>query len=331
MRYRPLGTTGLQLSELGFGLWTMSAGWWGDHAGDAAIALMRRAHELGVTYFDAADTYGNGGSEELVGRAFEGMRDKVVIGTKFGYDFYNYSGERRGQQELPQDWSEAHVRKALEGSLKRLGTDYIDIYQLHNPKMDAIADDRLWALLEQFRVEGKIRVYGPSLGPAIGWHDEGVKALTERNCGVLHQIYNMLEQYPGQELATLAAQRGTGVLVRVPHSSGLLEGHYTLETKFDKSDHRSHRKREWLVDGVQKIEQLRFLEREGRSLGQAALRWLFADPAITCALPNIYNEEQLIEFAAAADSPDLSNDEMARIAELYEHGFYLTPETAPAT
>lgn len=328
MRYRRLGSTDLQLSEVGFGVWTLSAGWWGNYTDDEAIALLRRAFDLGVTFFDAADTYGNGRAEELVGRAFAGRRDSVVIGTKFGYDFYNYAGERRGQQEIPQDWSESHVRRALEGSLQRLGTDYIDIYQLHNPKMDAIENDSLWALLEEFRREGKVRVYGPALGPAIGWRDEGAKALRERPCGVLHQIYNMLEQEPGRDLAALARERGTGVLVRVPHSSGLLEGKYTLETKFDKGDHRSHRKREWLVEGLQKLDKLQFLVRDDRTIGQAALRWLFADPAITSALPNIYNDEQLVEFAGAADSPDLTEDELARIDDLYARGFSLKDEVA---
>lgn len=332
MRYRKLGDSDLHLSEVGFGLWTLSTGWWGSYTDDEAIALLRTAYDSGVTFFDAADTYGSGRSEELLGRAFEGMRDRVVLGTKFGYDFYAYGGERTGQRELPQDWSPSFVRKALEESLRRLRTDHIDIYQLHNPKMDAIENDGLWGLLEDLKREGKVRVYGPALGPAIGWRDEGVRALRERPCGVIHHIYNMLEQDPGREFNAVARERGSGALVRVPHSSGLLEGKYTLETTFDPSDHRSHRPREWLVNGLKKLERLQFLVRPDRTIGQAALRWLFADPAVTCALPNIYNGEQLDEFVTASDSPDLTEEELARVADLYDHNFYLeSAEIAPTS
>ena len=206
MRYRELGRTGIQLSELGFGVWTLSTGWWGTYSDDEAVALLRAAYSRGVTFFDSADSYGNGRSEELLAKAFEGQRDQIVIGTKFGYDFYTNGGERNGQRELPQAWSPAFVRTALEQSLRRLGTDYVDVYQLHNPKMDAMDNDALWATLEDLRREGTIRSFGPALGPAIGWQKEGEKALLTRNCDVLHQIYNVLEQDPGRALADLAKE-----------------------------------------------------------------------------------------------------------------------------
>ncbi len=326
MRYRKLGDSEISLSEVGFGVWTVSAGWWGDFTDDEAIALLRAAYDRGVTFFDAADSYGNGRAEELLGRAFEGMRDRIVIGSKFGYDFYTYGDQRRGHQEIPQDWSLAFVRKALDESLRRLRTDHIDIYQLHNPKMDAVDSDELWALLEDFRREGKVRAYGPALGPAIGWVDEGVKAMRTRNCGVLQHIYNMLEQDPGRELNAVAREQGVGVLVRVPHASGLLEGRFTRDTTFDKNDHRSHRPQGWLDTGLKMLEKLQFLVREDRTIGQAALRWLLAEPAITSALPNIYNLEQLDEFVRASDSPDLTDEELARVQDLYDRDFHLRPE-----
>ena len=330
MRYRPLGDSGIQLSEVGFGAWTVSTGWWGTYSDDEAIALMRAAYDRGITYFDVADTYGNGRSEELIGRAFEGMRDRIVVGTKFGYDFYTNAGDRSGHAELPQDWSPQFVRKALEESLRRLRSDHVDLYQMHNPKMDAVVKDELWGTLEDLKREGKIRVFGPALGPAIGWRDEGVKALRQRDPGLLHIIHNMLEQDPGREMTAICRERGIGVLVRVPHSSGLLEGKYTLETTFDANDHRSHRKREWLVEGLQKLDLLQFLVRDDRTIGQAALRWLLADPAVATTLPNIYNVEQLDEFTGASNSPDLNEDEMARVADLYERNFDLQKEVAPA-
>lgn len=321
MRYRNLSGTNLKVSEIGFGVWTVSAGWWGDYSDEQAIALMRRAFELGITYFDTADTYGDGRGETLLAEAFAGQRDQIVIGTKFGYDPSRQEGER-GQRELPQDWSPAFVRRACEASLRRLGTDRIDCWQLHNPKMDAIERDDLWQTLAELQREGKVLSYGVALGPRIGWREEGLRALHERRVPSIQIIHNLLEQEPGADLIAAARATGAAVMVRVPHSSGLLEGHFTAETTFAPGDHRRHRSKEWLIDGVQKVEHLRFLEAGGRrTLGQAALRWLLACPAIVTALPNIYDAAQLEEFARAAEAPDLTDDELRRCAELYAANF----------
>ncbi len=123
--------------------------------------------------------------------------------------------------------------------------------------------------------------------------------MKERNVATLQIIWNVLEQYPGNEQIRAAddANADTGYMIRVPHSSGMLEGHYTVETTFPKNDHRRHRPREWLINGVQKVEQLRFLERPDRTLGQAAIAWLLAEPRVMSVLPNIYDREQLAEFA----------------------------------
>jgi aryl-alcohol dehydrogenase-like predicted oxidoreductase len=115
-------------------------------------------------------------------------------------------------------------------------------------------------------------------------------------------------------------------LIRVPHSSGMLEGHYTADTQFPPNDHRNHRPRSWLLNGIKKVEQLRFLERDDRTLGQAALQWLLHDPRVASTLPNIYEEKQLREFALAPDTPRLTEDELARIAQLYAENFGLPPE-----
>ncbi|HUO68987.1 MAG TPA: aldo/keto reductase, partial [Gammaproteobacteria bacterium] len=252
MRYRTYPNTEITVSEVGFGLWTTASGWWGTVTDDEAVALLHEAADLGVTLFDAADTYGNGRSEEQLARAFAGRRDKVVYSTKFGYDFYHYAGERKGQMEIPQDFSAAHVRFALEQSLKRLQTDVIDIYSMHNARLTEVHNDELFALLEAFKAEGKIRAYGVALGPAIGWLVEGVETVKHRNVTNLQIIHNLLEQFPGEEILQAARASGaqTGFQIRVPHSSGMLEGRYTLETRFAPTDHRSHRPRSWLVNGI---------------------------------------------------------------------------------
>src|SRR5215218_1350532 len=328
MRYRRLGDTGIQVSEVGFGVWTVSTGWWGQVDNERSVRLLRRAFEKGINYFDTADTYGSGLGETLLADAFGGMRDEVVISTKIGYDFYNHTA-RRGQQERPQDWSEDFIRYALEQSLKRLGTEYVDFLQLHNTKMDAVEDDALFELMDEFKEEGKIRAYGVALGPKIGWLEEGVRAMRERNIDGLQMIYNLLEQDPGRGLIEAAKATGTSLIVRVPHSSGMLEGKYDENTTFAKNDHRRHRPKEWLLDGLKKVDKLAFLTESGeRTLGQAALKFALASQEISSTLPNIYGEEQLDEFAAAPDTPDLTEDELSRIAEPYENNFGLKEQSA---
>jgi aryl-alcohol dehydrogenase-like predicted oxidoreductase len=323
MRYRKLADTDIVVSEVGFGVWTVSTGWWGEVDDDRSVRLLREAHERGINYFDTADTYGSGKGETLLADAFGHVRDEVVISTKIGYDFYHHTA-RRGQQERPQDWGEEFIRFALEQSLGRLDTDYIDFLQLHNTKMDAIEDDELFALMEQFKSEGKVRAYGIALGPKIGWLEEGVRAMRGRNIDGLQMIYNLLEQDPGRGLIETARETGTSLIVRVPHSSGMLEGHYDENTTFAKNDHRRHRPKEWLTTGLKKVEQLSFLTESGeRTLGQAALKFVLAAPEVISTLPNIYGEEQIEEFAAVPDTPDLTPEELSRVAELYENHFGL--------
>lgn len=329
MKYRKFRGTDLEVSEVGFGLWTVSTGWWGNYTDDEAVGLMRLAFDLGVTLFDAADTYGNGRSEELIAKAFPGERDRIVVATKVGYDFVNHGGERRGQREIPQDFSPANIFAATEAALKRLRTDHIDLLQLHNIRMEQVHDDAVWDALESLQAAGKVRYFGVALGPAIGWLGEGVMTIRRRRPTVVQHIYNLLEQHPGQTIQAAADEAGTDTmfLIRVPHSSGMLEGKYTEDTVFPPNDHRNHRPRSWLINGVRKVSQLRFLESNGtRTLGQAAIQWLLSDTRTASVLPNIYNQEQIREFAAAPDSPPLTPAEHDRVKQLVESHFGLEPE-----
>lgn len=365
MKYRKLHGTDIEVSILGFGAWTVSTGWWGNYTDDEARDLIRLAIDRGVNYIDTADAYGNGRGEEILAPLLAEKPD-LVIGTKFGYDFYNHPRKERGQRELPQDFSPEFVRKALEESLRRLGVEHIAIYQPHNPRLATLLDDEHWALLERLKEEGKISSWGPSLGPAIGWRDEGIYSAAERQAPVIQMIYNMLEQDPGREFI-LAAERGPAYeaverakkgeserkecaptdsfddsfrpwrtprlanegpqfLIRVTHSSGMLEGHYTLETEFDPSDHRSHRPRSWLVEGVQKVDRLKpFAEERGVTIGQYAMMWLWAHPSVLSALPNIYGPDQVHEFADAVEHGLPAENEMEEIDSLYRRGFDVEP------
>jgi len=368
MRYRRLHDTDLELSELGFGTWTLTTGWWGNYTDAEAERLIRFGIDAGINYIDTADAYGNGRGETVLAPILRDHPD-LIIGTKFGYDFYNNPERPRGQRELPQDMSPQFIRFALEKSLERLGVDHVAIYQPHNPRLETLLQDEFWSTLEDLKSEGKILSYGPSLGPAIGWRDEGIYAVTARRAPVTQMIYNLLEQDPGREFlhaaeVTLggavydglaqarlgeAGQKtcqpsaafdssfrpwrtpsldgsGPQFLIRVTHSSGMLEGEYTLDTKFEASDHRSHRPRSWLVEGIQKVERLESLCRaRGVGLKQLALLWLYAHPSIVSALPNIYNEQQLREFIAASDHPPLDDDEMEQVDALYRRAFDVTP------
>ena len=368
MRYRNLHNTDLEVSELGLGTWTFTTGWWGTYTDEDAQRIIRVAVERGINYIDTADAYGNGRGETILAPILK-ERPNLVVGTKFGYDFYNNPERPRGQRELPQDMSPKFIRFACEQSLERLGIETIAVYQPHNPRVATLLEDEHWEMLEKLREEGKILTYGPSLGPAIGWRDEGIYSTAVRHAPVTQMIYNVLEQDPGREFI-LAAERGpsyAGVaearegqtnkrvcdpssafdssfrawkvdpgpqfLIRVTHSSGMLEGKYTLETKFDESDHRSHRPRAWLVEGLQKVERLLPIALERQvSIGQLALLWLYAHPSIVSALPNIYDEAQIEEFAEASNHPPLNDDEMERIHTLYERNFDITPYVEePAT
>jgi aryl-alcohol dehydrogenase-like predicted oxidoreductase len=328
MQRRRFGATDLETSAIGFGTWALGSDWWGPHEDPGR--LVARALELGITFFDTADTYGQGLNEELIGTALEragAERDAVEISTKFGYAIDAERGAHR-ESERPHDWSPAHARRALEASLRRLRTDYVDLYQLHNPRMDAVESDELFAELEALKSEGKIRHYGVALGPKIGWREEGLRALELRELTSLQTVYNLLEQQPGADFLEAAERRGAGVIARVPTSSGLLEGHLTPDTTFEAPDHRRHRPREWLIDGLRKVEQLEFLKRDGqRTLTQAAMAFVLAQPAIACIVHTVTTEAELVEWAGTTDVPPLSDEELEAVDELYRADFGLAAAT----
>ncbi len=328
MRYRKVANSDVTVSEVGFGVWTVATSWWGEHTDEDAVSMLREARDLGITFFDTADTYGNGRGETLLRDAFPGgERANVVIGTKFGYDWKSRPKEAvAGHQEAPQNWDVSFIENSLNESLERLGTDYIDTWQFHNPRMDALEHDEVWHFLQRMKQEGKIRSIGVALGPAIGWLDEGVYSMKERGADVVQIIYNALELDPGRGLIAAAEEAGTSLLVRVPHSSGMLEGKYTPDTVFPKSDHRSHRPKAWLVNGLKKVDQLSFLMQGEATIGQAALQFLTQTPSIVSSLPNIYDRDQLHEFAAAPDTPLVTSEQYDQVEKLFDANFGLEVE-----
>jgi aryl-alcohol dehydrogenase-like predicted oxidoreductase len=331
MRYRLLPGTDIKVSEVGFGTWTLSTGWWGEKTDDEAVELLRTAHhEYGVNFFDTADTYGNGRGERQLAQAFRGKRDEVVYSTKIGYDIYDPSAQsaRRGQNELPQKFDRDYMRFAVDKCLERLETDHIDVLQLHNIKMEHVRDAAIWQALREMQEEGSIRSWGAAFGPAIGWLYEAVELCErESDVGTIQMIWNILEQHPGTAMIDAAREFAPNCCfnIRVTHASGMLEGKYTEDTVFPANDHRRHRPRSWLVNGIKKVRTLDFLTTE-MTLGQAALKWLLAEPRVVTTLPNIYDLEQLREFAEASDKSDLSATQMEQVAQLSERNFGIGEE-----
>ncbi len=160
MRYREFPGTDVRASEIGFGTWTLSTGWWGEKTDEEAVEMLRTAHsKYGINFFDTADTYGNGRGERQLAQAFRDKRSQVVYSTKIGYDIYDAAAqsERRGQNELPQKFDRDYMRFALDKSLERLGTDHIEVLQLHNIKMEHVRDAAIWQTLRAMKDEGLIR------------------------------------------------------------------------------------------------------------------------------------------------------------------------------
>jgi aryl-alcohol dehydrogenase-like predicted oxidoreductase len=254
-------------------------------------------------------------------------RDEVTIGAKFGYDITVPHDQSR-HTERPQRWNPAFIRERCEASLRRLRTDVIDLYELHNPRMSQIRDEAIFEVLKELKAEGKIRAYGVALGPAIGWEAEGLEAI-DRRVDAVQTVFNVLEQQPGSALLE-RADGWVGIIARVPHASDALTGRFTpgeLPSRlFGQGDHRAYRKRAWMSRALRKVDQLGFLL-EDRTIGQAAIAWVLANPGITTVLPTMVTVEQVEEYAQAAAKP-LTVSEFVRVRELYARDFDLPPETS---
>jgi aryl-alcohol dehydrogenase-like predicted oxidoreductase len=335
MQYRTLGSSDVEVSEVGFGAWVVGTDWWGDRTEEQALEMLDYAREQGITYFDTGDVYGHGRSEELVGEAFSDRREEVTITTKIGYDFYN--NPQAGHGELPKEMVPEYLREAVEKSLARLDTDYIDVLQLHNADAAEITPEVL-SVLDDLEDEGVIRARGLALGPSIGWLAEGDKAILEGFDSV-QLVWNLFEQEVGnhflETIEELDAE--TSLIPRVPHSSGLLNEQVTPETELGEGDHRGFRPDAWYETGWEKLETLRFLERKDvsasgrqeatarsdreRTMGQAAIRWLLAHDSVASVTPTFRTTDDIDEWAGASEVPPLSEEEIEKVAELYATNF----------
>src|SRR5919109_3365551 len=326
MKYRKLGKSGITVSEIGFGAWTIGMDWWSKKiSDDEAIAMLKKAYDKGINFYETADVYGKGKSERLLAQAFKDMHnDEIIYSTKWGYDIYN--AEQIGHNELPQKHNPEFLRYALLQSMKRLRTDYIDVYSLHNPKMDAIKNDNLFRSLDSLAQEGKIKSHGVALGPAIGWENEGLLAIEKRNITCLQTVYNILEQDPGSAFLDAARKKDVGIMVRVPDASGVLTGKVNEKTLFDKNDHRGNRKKEWILEAIQKIEKMIPVANAREwNISQLAIKFVLSQKQVSVVLPTVINIEEIETFAEMSDGNYLNENEIAQITDLYNNNFYVKP------
>lgn len=332
MLRRTFGTSGVDVSAISLGCWIFGVDWWGHYTDDRALELMRFSFDQGITFFDNGDAYGNGRAESLMGKALkEGVlkRDRIEVGGKFGYDFYTDPGDVGSHRERKQDFSPAFVQTALEKSLTRLNTDYIDVYTAHNIKLPQFRDD-LWPLMEKLKQQGKIRCWGVSLGPAIGWREEGVKAVMDYGAQVVQTVMNVFEQDPGREFCQTAKAYGAGVMVRVHDNSSILKDIVKIDTTIGESDHRKFRDNAWKVYGLKKLELIRPLAtKHGMTPHQFACKWLLQQPALTAITGTFLNEHEITEAVGSIAKPDLTRDELGWIAEQYAKDWGLGDEAHP--
>jgi aryl-alcohol dehydrogenase-like predicted oxidoreductase len=317
LKYRKLGKSGIKVSEIGFGAWTLGLDWWGKKIeDDEAKRMLKRAFDLGINYFETGDIYGRGKSEKLIGEVFSGMRNQVVLSTKYGYDIY--SNEQIGHKELPQKFTEEFTDFALKKSLERLQTDYLDVYGLHNPKIHTIRDKKIFGFLDKKIQEGIIKSYQIALGPAIGWTQEGLDSMKLTNATAVQTVYNILEQNPGNTLIEEAEKNDVGILVRVPDASGILTGKVNAQTKISEKDHRSVRSGDWVQEALRKVDQLMpIAKRNGLNITELAIKFILSQNAVSSVLPTVVSEEEIEMFCAMSDGKYLSDSDKNEIIGLF--------------
>jgi aryl-alcohol dehydrogenase-like predicted oxidoreductase len=330
MEFRRFGDSSVEVSAISLGCWIFGVDWWGHYSDLRAIELMRFAYDKGITFFDNGDAYGNGRAEELLGRFLKTIpRNSVQVGSKFGYDFYSDPGVPGSHQERKQDFSPAFMRRSLENSLKRLGVDSIDLYMAHNIKMPQFRDD-LFDELERVRQEGKIRAWGVSLGPAIGWREEGIHAMMNNGAKAVQTVFNLFEQDPGREFCQVARSVRAGVLARVHDNSSILKDKVKPDTNIGPNDHRKFRDEAWKTYGVKKVERIRPYAAElGMNIHQFACKWLLMDPALTSITGTLLDEAEITEACEAVDKPAIPPAVMHELAEAYGKNFGLGSEAHP--
>lgn len=313
MKYRQLGKTGLRVSEIGFGAWGIG-GEWGSKDDDEAIAALRKAFELGVTFYDTALGYGSGHSEQLIHQALGRHRSEMVIASKIPPKTWRWPATPKDPLEkvFPESW----IIECTEKSLKNLGTDYLDVQQLHTWVDEYTKHEELYSAFDKLKAQGKVRHFGVSVND---WDPYGGVGLVKTGkVESIQVIYNIFEQRPEEELFPAALEKNVGIIVRVPFEEGLLTG--TLKGDWPKGDWRA----KWLTperlkEGNDRVEKLKdFLSPNIPTLAQLALRFTLEHPAVSTVIPGMRKISRVAENCAASDAKPLSKEVLA---DLKKHAF----------
>ncbi|MBM7570633.1 aldo/keto reductase [Aquibacillus albus] len=316
MNYRQLGNTDMKVSELSFGTWAIG-GAWGKTNDEESLKGLQRAMDAGVNFFDTADVYGDGHSEELLAKATEGKESEIHVATKFC---------RAGDIHDPDTYSEKAVTEYCEASLKRLNRESIDLYQIHCPPIEILKDGSVFEVLDKLKQQGKIRYYGVSVETV----EEGLFCLEQSNVSTLQVIFNMLRQKMTDELFPKAQEKNVGILARVPLASGLLTGKFSENHQFESDDHRNFNKDGDAFNvgetfgglefnkGVELSNQLKWVADGRGSMTRAALKWILEHDAISTVIPGFKTVKQVEDNLGALDVKGFSEEELNRIAEFYQ-------------
>jgi aryl-alcohol dehydrogenase-like predicted oxidoreductase len=315
MRYRPLGRTGIDVSTVGFGAWAIG-GSWGPVADDESMVALRRALELGVNFFDTADVYGDGHSEQLLARLRREQKQPFTVATKVG---------RRSNPHAASAYNRENLTSYVERCLRNLETERLDLVQLHCPPSDVYYMPEVFGVLDDLVKAGKVRFYGASVERV----EEALKAVEYPALQSIQIVFNIFRQRPAERFFQLAKEKGVGIIARLPLSSGLLTGKLRRDTVFAADDHRAFNRAGAAFDrgetfsgvdyelGLSVAEQLGALLPAGFTLAELALAWILSHDAVTTVIPGARRAAQVEENVRAADKPPLSPELLRKIAELY--------------
>jgi aryl-alcohol dehydrogenase-like predicted oxidoreductase len=314
MHYRTLGRTGLQVSDVGFGAMTIGGEIFGSTDDQESLRALHHALDLGLNFIDTADAYGRGHSEELLAQVLKTRRKEVILATKGGNQFT----VRQGLRNFDPDY----ITSALEASLKRLQSETIDLYQLHNPSPEVMRQGAIFERLDRCKKEGKIRFCGVSLEKTA----DGLVAIETGKPDTLQVVYNILHQDPEERLFPLAQKENIGMIARVPLERGVLSGRFKSTAEFASKDwRRGVFPQEALAQVQAAIEKLEFLVKgEVGSLTQAALRFILSHPAVATGIPGIRTVQQ-VEDNVAVSGKALSADDVERLRDLSASEFRHLP------
>ncbi|GGT47651.1 aldo/keto reductase [Streptomyces kurssanovii] len=316
MEQRVLGRTGMNLSVVGLGTWQLGADW-GDVADQDAIAVLDAAVESGVTFFDTADVYGDGRSEQLIGRYLSERPDAgVFVATKMG----------RRVEQLPENYVLDNFRAWNDRSRKNLGVDTLDLVQLHCPPTAVYSSDEVFDALDTLVAEQRIAAYGVSVETC----EEALTAIARPGTASVQIILNPFRLKPLEEVLPAAAEAGVGIIARVPLASGLLSGKYTKDTVFAADDHRTYNRHGEAFDqgetfsgvdfatGVEAAAEFTALAGPDSTPARTALRWIIQQPGVTSVIPGARSAGQARANAAAADEPPLPASTLDAVRDLYD-------------